>query len=143
MDRLPEPLTSFRQIVEADLRRAARLIIRVQDEIDPQFRLATPAGDYHLVVTLPDDDAERRRMLARVSTYMAFRQAASFVLASELSVPDSVYALGVSHREVYACLARIRREPRPWTKASFGPVEWLWRSLTYGQWQPWRRGPGP
>lgn len=33
MDRLPEPLTSFRQIVEADLRRAARLIIKVQDEI--------------------------------------------------------------------------------------------------------------
>lgn len=22
----------------------------------------------------------------------------------------------------------------------FGPAEWLWRSATYGRWQPWRRG---
>ena len=53
MDRLPEPLTTFRQYVEADLRRVARLIIKVQDEIDPQFRFSTPEGDYHLAVTLP------------------------------------------------------------------------------------------
>ncbi len=41
MEPLPEPLTTFRQFVEADLRRAARLVIKVQDEIDPQFRIAT------------------------------------------------------------------------------------------------------
>ncbi len=23
----------------------------------------------------------------------------------------------------------------------FGPLEWLWRSITYGRWQPWRVGP--
>jgi uncharacterized protein len=29
---------------------------------------------------------------------------------------------------------------RQWLKAyRFGPMEWLWRSLTYGQWQPIRR----
>jgi hypothetical protein len=128
MDPLPHTPRTFKEFVEADLRRVARLIIKVQDEIDPQFRLATPEGDYHLAVTLPRDDHERRMMLKRVTTFMAWKQAASFVLASELTTPDSVYALGVSHREVHACLAPIRREPRPWTKASFGPIEWLPRA---------------
>jgi hypothetical protein len=128
MDPLPRTPRTLKEFVEADLRRAARLIVKVQDEIDPQFRLATPEGDYHLAVTLPKDDHERGAMLRRVTTFMAWKQAASFVLASELSVPDSVYALGCSHCEVYACLAPIRREPRPWTAASFGAIEWLPRA---------------
>lgn len=125
MDRLPEPLTTFRQIVEADLRRAARLVIKVQDEIDPQFRFTTPDGDYHLAVTLLQDDYERRAMLRRISTFMAWKRAGAFILASELSEPDCVYALGVSRSEVHACLARIRRQPTPWTTTNFGPVEWI------------------
>jgi uncharacterized protein len=29
---------------------------------------------------------------------------------------------------------------RAWLRRyRFGPVEWLWRSLTYGRWQPMRR----
>jgi hypothetical protein len=125
MDRLPEPLTTFRQIVEADLRRAARLIIKVQDEIDPQFRFSSPEGDYHLAVTPPSDDSERRSMMKRVSAFMAWKQARSFTLASEMIEPDCVYCLGVSATEVHACFARIQRSPRPWTKVNFGSVEWL------------------
>ena len=69
MDRMvPEPRT-FKELVEADLRRAARLIIKVQDEIDPQFRIATPEGDYHLAVTLPGESRERTMVLRRVSTF--------------------------------------------------------------------------
>ena len=45
MDRIIEPVT-FKDLVEADLRRAARLVIEIQDEIDPQFWIATPEGDY-------------------------------------------------------------------------------------------------
>lgn len=129
MDRLPEPLVSFCEFVEADLRRAARLIIQHQCEIDPQIRIATPDGDYHLAVTLPTDDGERRRLMLRISTFMAWKRAASFIWASELVEPDAVYALGVSRREVHGCLARIRRAPLPWTAASFGEVEWLDRRL--------------
>ena len=45
MERMvPEPRT-FKELVEADVRRAARLVLKVQDEIDPQFRIATPEGD--------------------------------------------------------------------------------------------------
>lgn len=125
MDPLPGPLTTFRQLVEADLRRAARRIIEVQDEIDPQLRIATPEGDYHLALTLPEDAAERAHMLRLVGKLMAVKQAVAFVLAAELAEPDCVHAVGVGPREVAACIARIRRHPRPWTTASFGPVEWL------------------
>ena len=41
MDRLPQDPQNFREMVEADLRRAARLVIKVHDEIEPQFRIAT------------------------------------------------------------------------------------------------------
>lgn len=125
---VPEPRT-FKELVEADLRRAARLIIKVQDEVDPQFRIATPEGDYHLAVTLPRDARERMMMLRRVSAFMAWKKALGFVLASELHEPDCVYALGVMREEVVACLARIARTPKPWTSANFGKVEWMDRSL--------------
>ena len=128
MDRMvPEPRT-FKELVEADLRRAARLIIKVQDEIDPQFRIATPEGDYWLAVTLPRETRERMMMLRRVSAFMAWKKALGFILASELQVPDCVYALGVMRQEVHACLARIARTSKPWTAANFGEVEWLDRS---------------
>jgi hypothetical protein len=128
MDRMvPEPRT-FKELVEADLRRAARLIIKVQDEIDPQFRIATPVGDYWLAVTPPRETRERLLMLRRVSAFMAWKKALGFVLASELQVPDCVYALGVMLQEVHGCLARIARTPKPWTADNFGTVEWLKRS---------------
>jgi len=66
---VPEPQT-FKELVEADLRRAARLIIKVQDEIDPQFRIATPEGDYSVAVTLPRETRERMMMLRRVTAFM-------------------------------------------------------------------------
>jgi hypothetical protein len=114
--------------VEADLRRAARLIIKVQDEIEPQFRFSTPHGDYHLAVTLPADDNERRTMFRRVSAFMAWKQARGFTLASELVQPDAVYCLGVTAGEALACYSPIRRTPRPWTKESFGPIAWMGRA---------------
>ena len=33
----------FRELVCANLSRAARFIVKVQDELDPQFRMTTPA----------------------------------------------------------------------------------------------------
>ena len=54
MDPLPHTPRNFRELIEADLRRAARLIIKIQDEIDWQFRIATPQGDFHLAVMMGD-----------------------------------------------------------------------------------------
>jgi hypothetical protein len=59
---------------------------------------------------------------------MAWKQAAGFTLASELTEPDCVYCLGVTHKELFVCFSRVRRHPKPWTDQSFGPVEWGERS---------------
>lgn len=132
MHPLPHPPRSFRELVESDLRRAARLIVKVQDEIDWQFRIATPEGDYHLAVTMPTDDTMRTSMLRKVETFLDWKRAIAFTLAVETVLPlgndvscDAVYALGVSKREVVNCMALIRRKPMPWTAANFGAVEWL------------------
>lgn len=125
MQRLARDPVTFREIVEADLRRGARLIVAVQDEIDPQVRIATPDGDYMIALTLPRDAYGRRVALRVLSTFMVLRKALAFTWASELVEPDCVYAVGIAATERHACLARIRREPRPWSAASFGVVEWL------------------
>jgi hypothetical protein len=121
----PHQPRTFRELVEADLRRAAQLVIKVQDDIDPQFRIATPEGDYALAVMLPVDPQERRAMLRRVGTFMTWKQATAFTLASELHQPDCVYCVGISARDRYACIQRIRRTPMPWTLANLEAVEWL------------------
>ncbi len=125
MDPLPFVPTTLKEIVEADLRRGARLIIKVQDEIDPQFRIATPEGDFWIAATLPVDDYGRRTVLRVLSTFMVWKRATGFTLASELHEPDCIYCVGVSPAERHACLARVKRQPRPWMAANFGQVEWL------------------
>ncbi len=125
MTPLAEPPTTFPELIEADLRRAARLIIKIQDEIDWQFRIATPEGDYHLSLTMPPADDERSAMLDRLALFMAWKRAAAFVLAVETFEPDAIYAVGVAISEQHNCLSRITRTPRPWTAANFSDVEWL------------------
>ena len=100
-------------MVEADLRRAARAIIKVQDELDFQFRIATRQGDYAIAVTMPNDPHERSAMLRRVGTFMAWKQALAFSMAVELVEPDAIYCVGISPHERHGCLARITRAPNP------------------------------
>jgi hypothetical protein len=76
-------------------------------------------------VTLPKDTYARRVIFRNLALFMAWKQSLAFTLASELIEPDAVYCVGITQRERFACLARIRREPRPWTAANFGDVEWL------------------
>ena len=125
IDRLDKPADSLRDIVESDLRRAARLIIRVQDEIDPQFRFATPEGDYYLAVTLPSDPERRSVMLDRIKTLMAWKQVRGFTISSELMEPDAIYTLGVFHDEVISGIIHIERSAKPWSKTIFKRLEWL------------------
>lgn len=116
---------NFRELVLADLRRAARLIVKVQDEIDLQFRMATPKGDYALAVTLPSDSDERTAMLERISTFMAWKQVRGFTIASELYEPDCVCCAGITADERIICMSRITRRPRPWSAVNFSAAEWL------------------
>ena len=122
MRYLPHTPRNFREIVFADLLRAQRLILRVQDEIDPQFRIASPEGDWWIGITLADDVGERKRQMSLVSRFMQLKLSAAFTMASELVQPDAVYCVGMSHRECYGVMSVIKRNP-----ISFGPEQWLTR----------------
>ena len=89
MDPLPQEPQNFRELVGADLRRAARLVIKVQDEIDWQLRMAIPRGDYALAITMPNDDYERKAMLRRLATFMQWREVIAFTLAVETVLPEA------------------------------------------------------
>lgn len=115
----------FRDLIEADLRRAQRLVVKIQDEIDPQFRIATPEGDFWIATTLPSDNEGRAEIFGRLGLFMAWKRTLTFTLATELIEPDAVYCVGVAPGERHSCLALIRRSPRPWTPENFGPVEWM------------------
>ena len=100
MERLAHEPKNFHDLVEADLRRAARLIIKIQDEIDPQWRIATPSGDWWIATTLPKNDDRGRAVILRVlATFMVWKQALGFTLASELVEPDCVYCCGIGGAE--------------------------------------------
>ena len=73
---------NFREIVLADLYRAQRLIKKVNDEIDPQFRIATPDGDYAIAMTLSPDRSERLYQMRLVSLFMAWKLSPGFTMAS-------------------------------------------------------------
>ena len=120
MTYLPHTPRSFREIVLADLLRAQRLITRIQDEIDPQFRIASPEGDWWIGMTLADDPHERARQMTLVSRFMQWKLSPAFTLASEIEVPDAVYCIGVSHRECCAVMSIITRNP-----IKFAAEQWL------------------
>ena len=123
MPHLPHTPKNFREIVHADLLRAQRLILRIQDEIDPQFRIASPEGDWWIGMTLVADPAERAKQMRMVSRFMQWKLSPAFTLASEIISPDAVYCIGVSHRECHAAMSRIKRDP-----IRFGEIERLQRS---------------
>ena len=116
MRYLPHNPRNFREIVLADFLRAQRLILRVQDEIDPQFRIASPEGDWWIGMTLDDDLRQRKRQMSLVSRFMQWKLSPAFTIASELVQPDAVYCIGISHRESYGVMSLINRNP-----ISFGP----------------------
>ena len=74
---------------------------------------------------LPYDDYGRRNVFRALSLFMSWKQALGFTFASEIYEPDAVYCMGVTYKERLNCLARIRREPKPWSAKNFGEIEWL------------------
>ena len=143
MDHLLQEPKSFREMVEADLRRAGRLIVKVQDEIDPQWRIATPSGDWWLATTLSGDDHGRRSILRALSTFMAWKQAVAFTLASELLEPDCVYCCGVSGSERWAALALLSPEKAAdeLLNTGSGPASNIWILFAQGAKIPYEAQP--
>jgi len=114
--------TTLKDLLLADLRRAQNLITKVHpDPIDPQFRIATPEGDYWIAITLTENAKERTRRLALVSDFMAYKLSFGFTLASEMHEPDSVLAVGVIREEVDAVISLIDRTPKLGAALTFKP----------------------
>ncbi len=92
MEPLSHEPCNFRDLVVADLRRATRLLIKVQGAIDWQFRLATPEMMQMLMVAANADarllvDQDRglqtaRGQAARTALYLFERDAAVALLRS-------------------------------------------------------------
>lgn len=124
MERLAHEPATLKDLVEADLRRAARLIVRIQDEVDPQLRIATPQGDFHVAMTLPGDPEGVQQMFGALSVFMAYRQALGFTMASEIVEPNALYCVGCLGADWLAALS-MKSEKKPFSDASFGPLQWL------------------
>jgi hypothetical protein len=120
MAYLPHNPTTFREMVLADLLRAQRLILRIQDEIDPQFRIVSPEGDWWIGMTLSKNADEREKQFGLVSRFMRWKLSPAFTLAGELLTPDAVYCVGVSQHECHGAISRIRRNP-----IRFNDIEWF------------------
>jgi hypothetical protein len=69
----------------------------MEDEIEPQFRIATPEGDFWIALTLPEDVSERARRMRIGSDFMALKCCPAFVLVTEIKELDALIAIGVSY----------------------------------------------
>lgn len=115
--RLPATLD---ELVLADLECAQRLVRKIHpDPIDPQFRIATPDGDYWIAITLTENAKERARRMALVSDFMAFKLSPGFGLATELHEPDSVLSVAVMGENYAALISLIERNPMGLTGVRF------------------------
>jgi hypothetical protein len=104
--------TPLLRLVRADLERAQRLVRKTHPAaIDPQFRIASPDGDWWIAITLTENVKERTRRLALVSDFMAWKLSPGFILATELHEPDALVSVGVRHDDYAALISVIRREP--------------------------------
>jgi hypothetical protein len=111
---------TLKELVRADLEQAQRLIRKVHpDPIDPQFRIASPEGDWWIAITLTENAKERGRRLALVSDFMASKLSPGFILASELHEPDAVLGLGLQHNDYYALISLIERKPLAFSTPKF------------------------
>jgi hypothetical protein len=116
-------MKDLKKLTLADLERAKRLMLRVQDEIEPQMRVATPEGDYFLALTLSEDSGERLHQMELFKWFMAWKMALGYIVAGQLEEPDCLYALGVTRIGRAGAISMIRHRP----VLGFGPNEWLSR----------------
>lgn len=71
-----------------------------------------------------DVDAEKRvHQMQLVARFMRRKMSSAFTMASELTTPDAVCCVGVSHHECHGVLSLISRSP-----TRFGAEQWLTRA---------------
>jgi uncharacterized protein len=113
-------------------------------------RLATALGWLALLFALAQSGALAglRRALAATGRMALTNYLAQSVICALLFYGFGLGLYGrVTGLWLYAVVAGIWAVElawSPWWLARFrlGPAEWLWRSITYRRWQPWRVAPG-
>lgn len=108
-----------------DLQRGKRLTLAVQDDIDPQFRFATPEGDMAVAVTFPDSLEARREIFQKLKQLAALKQVIAYTMTFGISEPNALLTVGVSADGVVGCLVRVSGECGAFTEASFGEPAWV------------------
>jgi hypothetical protein len=116
-----QSLKTLRDFVLNDLARAQRLMLRVQDEIEPQYRISTPDGDYYVAPTLSDDLEKRIHEMDVLQWFMVWKCAIAFVVASQYAEPDMLCAIGVTNKQREGAMSLILRTPT----LHFGDHIWL------------------
>jgi hypothetical protein len=114
------------ELVLCDLARAQRMMLRAQDDIKPQYRIATPEGDYYAAPSLAGGVAERLCQINALQWLMSWKRAFGYVMAAGLRAPDAIFAIGVTPVQVVGAIAGIvRRNGAP---VGFEEPCWLTRS---------------
>lgn len=101
----------LKDLVLSDLLRAQRLIERINDDLDPQFRIASPEGDWWIGISVPADPFDRQQRFRLVSRFMIWKSSPAFTQAVELTEPDAVVCVGCSHSETIGLISLIERNP--------------------------------
>jgi hypothetical protein len=74
------------------------------------------------MVRLPDDANERTIRMTAASSFMIWKAASGFLLATGLFEPDALSVIAVTRTDIIGALQRIQRAP-----ISFGEPEWFGR----------------
>ena len=115
----------LRELVLQDLRRGMRLMMRVQEDIDPQFRIATPEGDIAVSATFPESVTAKRELFALLGKFFAWKQALAYTMTFNLAQPNALMTVGVSARDAVGCILRFAGEPGTLSEMSFEEPVWV------------------
>lgn len=122
-------MVGLEDLVRADLERAQRLMRKTGAELDPQFRIASPEGDWWLGLTLSSNFDERKRQLGLVARFMAWKSCPAFTQAVELVKLDAVCCIGVTHKEALGLISRMERNPLRFSEPVEVGVEHIGREI--------------
>lgn len=100
-------------------------MLRVQDDIDPQLRIATPQGDIAVAVTFPDKIEERDSLLSVLRRFCAWKQALAYTMTFNLAQPNALMTVGVSATDAVGCILRFSGEPGTFSEMSFEEPAWV------------------
>lgn len=102
-------------------------MLRVQDDIDPQFRFATPEGDVAVAVTFPPDMEERRELMDLLRVLSAWKQVLAYTMTFNIAEPNALLTVGVSKAGAIGCMLRVGGSAGKLSEASFGEPGWVMR----------------